>query len=373
MKNSSDWQPTTRYVVLVGLVVSLIWIAWYFRAILSPLMIAALLAYVLNPAVTYLTNRTRISHRGSVRIVYVLSLLILAAIPASFTPILVSQVRLIEIDLQSIFNIYQEFITQPIIFMGFSFLPQDFLPDLTALPTDIISPVAESALYVIEVATRNIFWVVVILVSAYYLLQDWSQLRDWLFGLAPEKYQSDVQRIYAQLKQVWSDYLRSQLLFMIAVGVLDAITWLAIGLPGALLLGFITGVLSLVPEFGAFVAGVLSVLIALIEGSMYLPISNFWFAVLVLILYLVITNVKNIWLRPLIVGRAVRIHEGVVFVVIIAALVLQGYLAAFLSVPILVSFLVIGRYLRRRILGMPPFPEEGQKSEGLPSDRERED
>jgi predicted PurR-regulated permease PerM len=336
-------------------------------------MIAALLAYVLNPAVTYLSKRTKISHRGSVIIVYALSLLILAAIPASLTPVLLSQVRLLEIDLQNLFDVYQQFLTRPFVFMNFTFSPGQFLPDLTALPTDLLSPVAESALLVLEVATRNVVWILVILVTAYYLLQDWSRLRDWLFGLAPEEYLSDIQKIYNQLKQVWADYLRSQLLFMIAVGVLDAIALLAIGLPGALLLGFITGVLSLVPEFGAVVAGILSVLIALLEGPIYLPLSNFWFAVVVLILYLVITNVKNIWLRPLIVGRAVHIHEGVVFVVIIAALVLQGYLAAFLSVPILVSFLVVGRYLRRRILGLPPFPDDEITPIELPPNLEPED
>jgi hypothetical protein len=46
-----------------------------------------------------------------------------------------------------------------------------------------------------------------------------------------------------------------------------------------------------------------------------------------------------------------------VFVVVIAALIFHGALAAFLVVPVLVSLLVIGRYLRRRILNLPPFPE----------------
>ncbi|MGD2155890.1 MAG: AI-2E family transporter [Anaerolineales bacterium] len=358
MTNNNQWSESFRYFVLTGMVVGIILLGWYFRALLSPLLISALLAYILNPAVNFFSERTRISHRGSVIIIYTISLLILAAIPVSITPVLVSQVQLLEIDLENLFNLYQEFINQPFVLLGWTYIPRQFLPDLTMLPTDLLSPVAESAFYVIEVATRNIVWLLVILVTTYYLLKDWTILRDFIFHIPPEEYQKDVLHLYNLLKQVWSDYLRSQLLFMIAVGVLDAIAWLIIGLPGALILGFLTGVLSLVPEFGAVVMGILSLLVALIEGPIYLPLSNFWFAVLVLILYLVLTNIKNIWLRPIIVGRGVHIHEGIVFVVIIAALILQGYLAAFLSVPILVSFLVIGRYLRRRILGLPPFPEQ---------------
>ena len=71
---------------------------------------------------------------------------------------------------------------------------------------------------------------------------------------------------------------------------------------------------------------------------------------------MILTGVKNIWLRPVIVGRHVHLHAGIVFVVVIAALVFHGPLSAFLVVPVLVSLLVIGRYLRRRILGLPPFP-----------------
>jgi hypothetical protein len=51
------------------------------------------------------------------------------------------------------------------------------------------------------------------------------------------------------------------------------------------------------------------------------------------------------------------LHSGVVFVIIIAALVFYGALAAFIAVPVFVSVLVLGRYLRRRILGLPPFAE----------------
>ena len=110
-------------------------------------------------------------------------------------------------------------------------------------------------------------------------------------------------------------------------------------------------------EIGAIVSGVLSVGVALLLGSNFLPISNFWFAVLVLVLYLILTAIKNVWIRPIIVGRHVHLHSGIVFIIILAALIFYGALAAFVAVPVFVSLLVLGRYLRRRILGMPPFAD----------------
>jgi len=72
---------------------------------------------------------------------------------------------------------------------------------------------------------------------------------------------------------------------------------------------------------------------------------------------MILTGIKNIWLRPIIVGRHVHLHAGIVFVVVIGALVFHGPLAAFLVIPVLLSLLVVSRYLHRRILGLPPFPE----------------
>ena len=133
--------------------------------------------------------------------------------------------------------------------------------------------------------------------------------------------------------------------------------WL-IGLPGAVILGLLTGLFSLVPEIGPLVAGALAAIVALSEGSTLLPLSNGWFALLVIGLYLLLINFKNIWLRPRVMGRSVNLNEGLVFVAIIAAVIFGGVLGALIIVPVLASAIVIGRYLRARILGLDPFPPE---------------
>jgi predicted PurR-regulated permease PerM len=212
-------------------------------------------------------------------------------------------------------------------------------------------------LHSVEEISKNIFWVLVSLVSIYYLMVDGHKLSGWIIRVAPKEFRSDVEHLLQQLSQVWADYLRSQLAFMFVVGLVDSVVWLAVGLPGAIFLGVLTGLTSFVHEIGAVVSGVLSVGVALLLGSHFIPITNFWFAVLVLILYLILTALKNLWIRPVIVGRHVHLHSGVVFVIIIAALIFYGALAAFVAVPIFVSLLVLGRYLRRRILGLPPFAE----------------
>ena len=132
-------------------------------------------------------------------------------------------------------------------------------------------------------------------------------------------------------------------------------------------LGVITGVLTIIPDLGPAIAAAMAVIVALIEGSTYLQISNFWFAVLVVGIYFLLINIKGIWIRPRVFARSLHMHDGVVFIAIMASIVLQGILGALVIVPLLASVGVLGRYLYHRLLGILPYPQD---QENLTNGRE---
>jgi predicted PurR-regulated permease PerM len=131
----------------------------------------------------------------------------------------------------------------------------------------------------------------------------------------------------------------------------------------------IAGMFTLVPHVGPFLAVMHAAGVALLEASTWIPLSNFWVAGLVIAIYLVLINAKNFFLRPIIMGRSVHMNEGLVLIVIIVATVLEGILGALLVVPVLASVTVIVRYLRRRILGLPPFAEDDNMQFVAPPER----
>jgi predicted PurR-regulated permease PerM len=359
MNTNTQWSKEARIIAFVFATIFMLALIWFFRGAISPLVISALIAYVLSPIVEFLNKRTRLNRQLSVLVVYLVAILLLLAIPAAITPVIINQVQGMNIDISELIRNYDDLVESPIFFFQWVIYPNQFLPTIPQTASTILNPIAEYTIHYVEVISKNILWVLVSLITIYYLMLDGYKLPGWIIRIAPVEYRQDVDHLLKQLRQVWSDYLRSQLAFMFAVGLVDTIVWLVIGLPGAIFLGFFTGLTSFVHEIGAIVSGILSVGVALLLGSHFLPISNFWFAVLVLILYLILTAIKNVWIRPVIVGRHVHLHSGIVFVIIIAALLFFGALAAFVAVPVFVSILVIGRYLRRRILGLSPF-EKGE-------------
>ncbi len=212
----------------------------------------------------------------------------------------------------------------------------------------------------------------VIIITAYHLINDWDKLRDWLFRLAPKAYQEDMRRLYTEITNIWSIYLRGQIVLMVILGVVYALAWSVIGLPGAFLLGALAGLLNIIPELGPFIAAVLALSVALVEGSTYLEISNMWFAFLTLGVYVILNYGKNIWLLPKMFGRSLKLHDGIIFIAIITAVVINGILGVLIVVPLLASVMVVGKYLRRRIFGLPPFPEDDPEEELVPVKEEIE-
>ncbi len=347
-----------RYWVLSILTIFLIGLLWFVRDLISPLIIGALIAFVVNPAIGFLTRHTKLSRSWAATIVLFAGLGGLISLSALMTPRLIREIQVLFIDLQAFFSQTQETISQPVTILEWELNFEYLMPDITRLFSESITAIPENAFHLLEATSKNLIWGLVIIATTYYLLRDWGRLRNWLFKLIPTTYQPDFRLIYQEIKQIWQGYLRGNLALMLITGLLFTLAWLAIGLPGALILGIITGVLTIIPDLGPAIAAVLAAIVALFEGSTYLDISNFWFAVLVMGIYLLLINIKGIWIRPRIFARSVHMHDGIVFIVIMAAIVLQGVLGALVIVPVLASVGVLGRYIYSQLIGASPWPPD---------------
>jgi predicted PurR-regulated permease PerM len=237
---------------------------------------------------------------------------------------------------------------------------EEWAQSISQVQGAVLTPLPEQALQLLETTSVGVLWFLIILVSVYLFLSYWPDTREWLMRSAPSQYRPELEELYNRVSGIWMGYLRGQIVLMLIVGVVFTIAWLIIGIPGALVLGLIAGFFTLVPDVGPFLAVVLAAGVALLEGSTWMPLSNFGVAVVVVIVYLVLINAKNFFLRPIIMGRSVHMNEGVVFIVILIATILEGILGALLVVPVLASVMVIGGYLQRKVLGLPPFEGEDE-------------
>jgi predicted PurR-regulated permease PerM len=358
MNKDNQWSLPVRYLVfgLAFLLIALV--MWQIRSVLEPLIIAAFVAYLINPAVNFLTRRTRLLRSGAVNLVYIITILLLIGTPASLTSLFFDEFTQVVTDVLDLFSQVIAWLEKPSVFHGISLDFRQLANQLTQFRYAFLSTITGQTLQILGKTSMGAIWIVIILAAVYYFLAQWPSLRNSFIGSFPEKYTPEMNELYQRVRRIWMNYLRGQLLLMLIVGVAFSIAWTIIGIPGALVLGVIAGFLTLIPDVGPFVAAALAIGVALLEGSNWnwMPASHLIVGLIVLAAYLFLISIKNFWVRPVVMGRSVHMNEVLVLITILLATILWGILGALIIVPVLASLAVIFDYLRRRVLGLPPFP-----------------
>jgi len=365
----TQWSSLTRTVVIAVGLVLIGWLLYAFRPLASPLIVAALLSYTLNPLVNVVQRRSRLSRKWAVPLVYLVGLTVVVTIISVLTPVLVGRVRIFLMGLVNIETQLETLLSEPIIFAGQELHLGLIVADLLNVTGESLTSVAEGTRTVLEVTSISLLWLLLVLVSVYYFLLDGEKLRGWLVRLAPDSTQADIHRLLDEIGVIWRAYLRGTFALMIVVGVVFTIVWLTIGLPGAVVLGVLTGLLTIIPDVGPAIVAVLAVLMAYFQGSNVLPISNFWFATLVFAIYFVLIQIKAIWLRPRVMKHFLHMNEGLIFVAIIGATMVWGILGALVIVPLMATIARVGRYIRCRLLHLDPWPESDDMQGGVDGNR----
>lgn len=358
---NKEWSTTTRYFVFALVLAGCIWFITAAQALIGALAISALLAYLLNPIVTLVNERARVARPLVVFFVYLLSLGAIVTVTIIFIPAIPEQTASFLADMQELMTqTEQEFLAEPIIILNTEIQLDGLMPqaDISELVSSFIR--ADIIVELLQTSTTNLGWIAVVLVATYYLLQDWGKLRDWLFGWAPEPFESDFRRLYDEIKLVWNRYFRGQLRLSIIVGLFTGAGSLILGLPGAILFGVFAAIFDVLLSVGPAIIMAIATMVALLAGSHTLDVSNTIFAVIILALHLGIQGIENIWLRPRIMSSSVRIHPAIIFIAIVGSLSLAGVLTALIIVPVLGSIAVISRYTYFKLFKLDPWPDNAK-------------
>jgi predicted PurR-regulated permease PerM len=354
----SEWSLPARYFMLALIIAFLVFVGHQIRELFRPLIFAGVIAYLFYPLVALVQRRFKLNRKTASRIVYFVSLAVMIILPIILVPILWRQTSEITQDIQQTLADAQQYLTIPINIGGIPIDLGGMIAQYKGSLSNSLSTISQNAVTLIRNTSRSTLWALIVFGSTYFFMTEWESVREGMIHITPEAYRPDIRKLYSQIRQVWMAYLRGQLTLMIIVAITFIIVWTVIGLPGSLYLGLLAGLFSIVPDVGPFVATGLALAVALLEGSNWLPVNNFVFGLIVVGLYVVLINIKNIWLRPYIFGRSIHMNESIIFVAIIAAVIFSGILGAFIIVPVLASLVVIWDYLHARMLGLPPFRDE---------------
>lgn len=352
---SKVWSRSTRYLVLILVLIFSFLLLYQSQALLGPLAVSALLAFVLNPLVSFAHERMKLQRFLVVLLVYLASLAGIVLIGVVVVQLISEQTASLVTEFQAmLIQIQTQYLNRPWVIFNVQIQPATLFSNPTESPPDLLQ--ADVIFQVFQATTTNFGWILVVLVTTYYLLLDWARLRDWLFRWLPEGYEGDGRRLYAEVLRVWRRYFQGQLRLSVIVGFLTTMGALIMGLPGAVVFGILAAVFDVLLSVGPAIVIAIATAVALFTGSTTLPIaSNLLFAILVLSVLSLIQLVENIWLRPRVMSNSLNIHPAIVFIAIIASLALAGVLTALVIVPVIASAAVIAKYIYFKLFEMDPW------------------
>jgi len=126
-------------------------------------------------------------------------------------------------------------------------------------------------------------------------------------------------------------------------------------MPNAGGLALLSGVMELLPTVGPAISGTIGFLVAIFQGSLWMPVSNLTFALIISVLYSIIGQVESIYFIPRLVGGRVKLHPAVAFVSVIAGALVFGALGILLATPIVATVQALLIYVYRKLLDHEPF------------------
>ncbi len=360
--NESRWNPTMKVVVGVILFVLFALAMYTFRAVFVPLVVGAVLAYLLHPVARAVRRITRLPSGISAAIVYLVLLALLVPIGfAAVPPLLVQAAELADELVRSIAYL-DSISSHTVTIMGLEIGVQDIVNEVTPALTSLARTIATESPRLLFDASKLILLGVFTIVISVYLTADARKFIDWFQGMAPPPYREDLERLLSEINQIWAAFFRGQLTLAVVVTLIVTALSAAIGLPQPFLMGILAGLMEFLTSVGHGIWFVTAVLVALVEGSTYLPISNFAFALVVAAVHTLYTQIDLNLLIPAIVGREVHLHPIVVIIGIIIGASIGGVLGILLAAPTIASLRILGRYIYAKLFDLDPFPMIGPPS-----------
>ncbi len=356
--NHPHWSAQTKLVVSLLLLALLIFLLSRFRVILTPFILAVILAYILTPVANFFQRRLRIRRILATLLAYILFLAALILLPAVLIPLLEDQVTGLNIDFQVIIQRVEGLFAHQYIIAGQVIDGQAIYRQFVLTLQGIAQPFFGRTVVLLMDVITSIVWVVFIVVVSFYLIKDAPSLQNWLESLVPPIYRSVYSYLREEINEIWSAFFRGQLVLAFVVSIMFSIVGLALGIPFWLAMGIFAGLLEFLPSLGHGIWVVTASLLALTFGSTWLPLPNFAFMLLIIALHLVYEQFDLNYLIPRIIGRSVHLPPVVVILGIGAGAVLAGVLGIALAAPTIASARVLGRYIYANLLDENPFPEE---------------
>lgn len=342
MQFTSTQKSIWTWIAIAAIAVLLLWLL---GPVLTPFVVAAVLAYALNPLVNQLDAlwRNKMPRVIAVLLVELLFIMAVLAVLLLIVPILTKQLPLLREQIPVLFDNISTWLKPLLAQFGvnvsldFAHIKDFVLKYLNTNAEDSIGSVLSSVKLGGSVALAIIGNVVLIPVALFYLLMDWDRFVARSHAFVPPRMHRAFDSFTTEADAVLGQYLRGQLLVMLALAVFYSVGLALFGLDLAWPIGIFTGLAVFVPYLGFGVGLILAMLSGLLQFASIKAL------VMVVVVYGLGQMVESFFLTPRLVGERIGLHPLAVIFALLSFGQLFGFVGVLIALPASAVLLVAMR------------------------------
>jgi predicted PurR-regulated permease PerM len=332
----------------VGIALGVTLLVWLLGPVLTPFVVAAVLAYALTPLVDKLDGLWggKLPRVLAVVLVEVVFILVGLSIILLIVPILAKEIPLLREQLPTLVEKLNAWAAPLLANVGIKFtldaatVKAFVIKYLNANAEDTVSSLLSSLKLGGSVALVMAGNLVLIPVALFYLLMDWKRLVAKAQELVPRRLKARFDSFTGESDQVLGQYLRGQMLVMVILAAYYSIGLALFGLDLALPIGVFTGLAMFVPYVGFGIGLILAILAGLLQFASLKAL------VMVAVVYGSGQVIESLFLTPRLVGERIGLHPLAVIFMLLAFGQLFGFIGVLIALPASAVLLVAIRRVR---------------------------
>lgn len=309
-----------RTIIFTVVFLILLNFLYFIRDIILLIFVALLIMTILNPLVTKL-SKFKIPKALSILVSYVVVFGLIGVALAGVIPPLIEQTTNIVSGLpEYLENLgVSSIVSQQVI--------SQFLTRVGGLP-------AQVARVTISIFS-NILGVLTVLVFAFYLLLSRDKLDDQLAAFFGKTSSKKIAKLIDTLEEKLGGWARGELILMIMVGVSTYVGLRLLGIPFALSLAMLAGLLEIVPYIGPIIAAIPAIII----GFGISPVIGLATTALTFL----VQQIENYVLVPKVMEKSVGVSPIITLLSLAVGFKIAGFVGALISVPVVITLQVLSK------------------------------
>jgi putative permease len=298
---------------------------------IAPILVAIVLAYMLEGLVQHLMKITKATRHFSVIVVFFLFLIISILTLFMLLPLLLDQLTLLVKSLPEIFNKSKQLILG--LYDENEYIPKDYIDNIFLGLQGETSKVGNS-IFTFSLASAGglfaiIVYAILVPIMIFFMLFDKEIINSWIARFFPKKLEL-TRRAYSELNLKIGNYIRCKFIEIMIVWISSFILFFALDLNYSLLLSFLCGLSVIIPYVGMIAVTIPIILVAYFQWALG---SEFWY---VIIGHLLIQAVDGNVVVPILFSDAVNIHPFAILLSILFFGSVWGIWGVFFAIPLAV-------------------------------------